>query len=624
MSALKNHIGATPIDLLRGLASGLCHDARITVEESPGQNWAYDPDRNVILVGSDDLRRKGVLPCAAILAHETAHFHISRYNMYRFEHRSVPILRIFFNALEDPRVNNWIQGRYPGTRRWFQSLLAAEGFIRCALHGPEHMVFGLRNCAEALMGWDTSRMPVIRSARLAGALERTAKARRAFSEILPGNGIGGGGPAESPGRPFLAEVAPRLLNPVPAMMTAREQEVHLFQMRAVQLALQEILPAFDELLEADTTRLAQAMHKEPSLLRMAHAAANGNGGQALGQMAIGLGLRLCPDPDESLTVSSQLHDLALRLLEGCCSGQGMGTGGCDSPRRANGKPRPASARRPSGAGPCPPPRPMKRQESHKENYESTRGRLEPQIRRLVSGIEDVLTPRRRLREERGHASGHRLDMREVIRFEADPRRHDRLWCRRNIPNRRELAVSLLVDLSGSMSSNGKIQAAFAGTVLLVEMLHRLKVPFAVNGFQDKLVPFCEPGGVLTPELIDKLSWMPAETNGARPGGNNNAGINDDGPCLLAAAEQLSAFPATHRLLICVSDGEPAGPGDCKRNLRQAVSTISSHPAMALVGLGLGNGTDHVSKYYPRHIANVPENQFADRIGRVLIETLMAL
>ena len=615
---------ATPIDMLRGLASGLCHDASLSVEEAPGNNWAYDPDRNVILVGAGDLQRKGVLPCAAILAHEASHFHISRYNMYRLTHASVPLLKGMLNALEDPRVNLWIQRRYPGTRRWFQALVAAEGFLRCSIHGPEHLVFGLRNCAEALMGWDTSRMPVIRSPRLSAALAETAAARRAFSEILPSHNPQGTDPAKAPGPEFMAEVAPMLVGPVPRELTSREEEVHLAQARAVTLANAEIIPAFTSLLEADIARLAQAMTRDPRLLAMAEAALEGKGGPMLSRAVIGMGLGLCPDPDPRAFVSERLRSMALRLFEGQCAGQGLATA-CGkargAPRPCPGRPRPARSGGGAGfsgseSGP--------RGTGSKADYESARKRLEPQISRLVRGIEEALIPRRRLREERGHASGFRLDMRAVTRFEADPRRYERLWCRRNIPNRRELAVSLLVDLSGSMTSGGKLEAAFAGTVLLVEMLHRLGVPFAVNGFQNILIPFCALGEGFSPDMTSKLAWMPAEANGVRPGGNNCPGTNDDGPCLLAAAGQLQEWPATHRLLICVSDGEPAGPGNAKAKLKNAVNAIGAAPDMAVVGLGLGNDTEHVAQYYPRHIANVPEHQFADRIGGVLIDALMAL
>ena len=95
----------TPVEMLRGLASGLCRDASIEVVESDSGTWAYNPDNHVILVGKDDLQNKGVLPCAAILAHETAHYHISRYNMYRMPFKSLTIIRELMNGLEDPRVN---------------------------------------------------------------------------------------------------------------------------------------------------------------------------------------------------------------------------------------------------------------------------------------------------------------------------------------------------------------------------------------------------------------------------------------------------------------------------------------------------------------------------------------
>jgi hypothetical protein len=42
----------------------------------------------------------------------------------------------------------------------------------------------------------------------------------------------------------------------------------------------------------------------------------------------------------------------------------------------------------------------------------------------------------------------------------------------------------------------------------------------------------------------------------------------------------------------------------------------------LKGLGLGPGTDHVSRFYPESIANIPVARFADEIGGLLQRTLL--
>jgi hypothetical protein len=611
----------TPVEMLRGLASGLCRDASIEVMESDTGTWAYNPDNNVILVGKDDLQNKGVLPCAAILAHETAHYHISRYNMYKLPFKSLTIIRELMNGLEDPRVNEWIQHRYPGTKAWFQALVAAESFLRKPFEGPEYMGFIMRNCAEALMGWNTSELPAIRSPRLASAILATASARREFSLIQPPFECASGEPNVGLSASFVAEVGPMLAAAGPKALPALEQEVHLAQARAVTMAMREIVPVFSQLLEADIGRLARGFHEDRRLLQLAEDAVGGKRGATPCRMVTSLILRLIQDPDPNFAIPSHFRDLALKLLEvsaACTSNAPI----CDSSpscrTRLATNPTPSKPPRPMRAARKPP------QNNQPASYEKTRARLEPQICQLVKTIEDVLVPKRRLRDERGYENGYRLDMREVPHFDADPRRYNRLWCRRNIPSRRELAVTLLVDLSGSMERGGKIQAAFAGTVLLVEMLHRLNVPFAVTGFQNRLIPFFELGDGFSRALASELEWLPAEASGNRPGGNNEPGINDDGPCVLAAASALSEFPATHRLLISVSDGEPAGRGDSEKKLLDAVMEVSKTPTMGIVGLGLGQGTDHVAKYYPRHMANVPEDQLADRIGGLLVEALKAL
>jgi nitric oxide reductase activation protein len=110
--------------------------------------------------------------------------------------------------------------------------------------------------------------------------------------------------------------------------------------------------------------------------------------------------------------------------------------------------------------------------------------------------------------------------------------------------------------------------------------------------------------------------MPLEVSGQRRGGHNKPQHNWDGPVLRDAAARLEAFPAGERLLIVVSDGEPSGPSDAERALHRAVSHVTASD-IHLIGVGLGPGTQHVAKYYPDHLANVPLNQFPADLGRLL-------
>src|SRR5262249_57976011 len=124
-------------------------------------------------------------------------------------------------------------------------------------------------------------------------------------------------------------------------------------------------------------------------------------------------------------------------------------------------------------------------------------------------------PRRRLQETAGLRSGHRLALCRVMASEADPRLWDRLWRRKSIPDRHQTVVSLLVDLSGSMHGP-KTDAAQAGTVLMAESLHRLGIPFAINGFQDRLIRFADFHDGLTERVRTAVGEMPLEVSGSRP------------------------------------------------------------------------------------------------------------
>jgi cobalamin biosynthesis protein CobT len=243
-------------------------------------------------------------------------------------------------------------------------------------------------------------------------------------------------------------------------------------------------------------------------------------------------------------------------------------------------------------------------------------RVAGQLHHLTAVLEDLLRPRRRLHETAGFRSGHRLDLRRVMAFEADPRLWDKLWRRKSIPDRHQTVVSLLVDLSGSMYGP-KTEAAQAGTVLVAEALHRLQIPFAVNGFQDRLIRFADFHDGLTEGVRRALGEMPLEVAANRPGGNNVPGYNDDGPCLREAAEQLLSAGADDRILIVVSDGMPAGRRSTEQDLREVIRLLAREPRLRLIGVGIGPDTDHVRDFYPNSRASVPLERFAGVLAELL-------
>lgn len=221
----------------------------------------------------------------------------------------------------------------------------------------------------------------------------------------------------------------------------------------------------------------------------------------------------------------------------------------------------------------------------------------------------------------GFASGVRVDLRKAMACEADPRHYIELWQRRKLPDRTDLVVYVLVDLSGSMRRGGKIDAAVAGVVIMIEAFARMEhVRWAVAGFQNELIPIAEFGEGLTTSVRERIENCRLEVEDKAPGGNNNAGFNDDGPAVLEAGRQLLALASSRQLLIVVSDEVPEGMHSNEKDLEDAVREIDA-AGVSLIGVGIGERTGHVSKYYPRHLANVSVSEFPQKMGALIRELL---
>ncbi len=593
------------LDRLSSLAAGLCLDARVRLEAGKG-GWCYLPERRVIRVDRRDLEHKGAIYCAGVLAHEVGHFHISRYHLFRVSFPSEQVLAQVLNGIEDPRVNGWIKGRYPGTLPWFNLLGAVDGRQPFAGVLPAVVRFALEAAREELIGWEPATTVGPLPAAVADALETTRDARQRFARTLPPANLAPDLPGDSLAERYRAEVLPRLLGATDLLPSPWEQASRLSVAEALALAEAEVLPTAAELLRQDVARLACLLGRDVRLEEEARQAVAGRDNVDPGRL-----VALSCDQELSGHSPARLLPLAQAVLDAWLIRRSWVMLGCPTRRSDETTCRPLP---PSEA-------PLRPRSQALLDYERVREKLEAQIDRLVRDLEEVLRPRRRLRQRAGYPTGQRVDLRRAMAYEADPRVYDRLWSRPSIPQRRDTAFSLLVDLSGSMRGP-KTGAALDGTVLLAETLHRLGVPFAVNGFQDQLIPFGAFGAGLTPEMREAIAGMPLEISGDRPSGNNHPGHNDDGPCVRTAAEELLEWSATEHVLLVVSDGLPEGRHSSPADLQAAVRDLSLVRGLKLVGIGLGAGTEHVKDFYPESVADVPADQLAAQIGQLLRRNLI--
>lgn len=572
-------IAATSASALHALAAGLCADRGVRV--SIGRAWAYDASTHTIEVPRDQLDALGPVACAGIVAHEVGHAWLSRYARFEVAGACRALTLLALNAFEDGRVERWMSARYPGVGRW---LGVAHGEFRWRPTTPvwDYLLLSAYEASDRFAPHDA-----LGAGRLAAlALGATREARRAYVEgFLPDDRLT---PPPDAYAAYDAEVAPRDRGDGPT--TAEEAWVRVSALRALVHAERALLPWVERLLEDEVRTVALALESPAFRERAAPPRGLSPAGvqraYALrgGREAKGGGAR---EPEARRLVLA----MYARLARSCARGHGGLRGSIP------GLSTPTREARPSYA----------------ELLRDTR-----QLRAgLRAAIAPALPPADRAPTRAASTHGRALSLRHAFAADAQRRRATAVFAHPGPPRRPRAAFSLLIDLSGSMRGQ-KIASAIRALVATAEVLDELRVPFAIQGFQDELIPVLPHGRRLDERAREALMELAQEVAGSREGGHNEPGHNDDGPCVRAAAEALAQVDAEDRWLLVLSDGHPEGKRSTREDLHAAVRAIAAmRPRVHVIGLGVGEGTRHVAEYYPRHAAEIPLAALAGRLGAVV-------
>ena len=92
--------------------------------------------------------------------------------------------------------------------------------------------------------------------------------------------------------------------------------------------------------------------------------------------------------------------------------------------------------------------------------------------------------------------------------------------------------------------------------------------------------------------------------------------------IVESAGELSARPEEDLVLIVISDGMPSEGHNPAGELKDAIARVTGEPRLRLVGLGLGEGTEDVRRFYPESRACIPEAEFAGAMGDIIECVLM--
>jgi len=239
---------------------------------------------------------------------------------------------------------------------------------------------------------------------------------------------------------------------------------------------------------------------------------------------------------------------------------------------------------------------------------------------MAKSLERAFRAANRSRWEGGKKSG-RINSAALSRLLAnDPR----VMRTRQEMKTRDVAVSLLVDCSGSMSGK-KMEVACQTAWALGEVLSKLNLPCEILGFttcriknqfdhlEKELADVFRDGTgqqfsrfepIYIPifKSFDERFGTAAKArlaDAAYEGMRRKMNCNIDGESLLYAAERLRKRPEPGKVMIVLSDGAPAGVGkQLEAHLKKVVKDLNTE---GINTVGIGIMSQAVRSYYPRHV-----------------------
>ncbi|MDO4274141.1 MAG: nitric oxide reductase activation protein NorD [Eubacteriales bacterium] len=215
----------------------------------------------------------------------------------------------------------------------------------------------------------------------------------------------------------------------------------------------------------------------------------------------------------------------------------------------------------------------------------------PALLRASKRLQASIAPLLREEAEGGNLKnliyGKRLNMNALYHQDGT------LFMRNRLPDEEQkLAVALLVDESGSMSWNDRITHARKTAIVLYDFCRGLNLPITIYGHST------DDGGVALYsyaefDSIDNTDCYRLMDMSARGG-------NRDGAALRYVAEHLDKHAAKRKLLILISDGQPADYGysgtEAEADLR-GIKKEYEKKGITLFAAAIGDDKENIKRIY---------------------------
>ncbi len=665
--------------ILSSLAYFIGKDFKIPVKlNEPGAGWHWDFKDNIIRVDPKDLLEKPMDYLRFVISHEGGHRRISRTEFIPMDVWAQPGFSIMMNSIEDPRINNFVAENYPKFREQMQMAYQMEldlektmkekateelghqpRFIQASFEYIKQWLkeqnggFGevsedlpdevkeviAKTLPSAQDSWwrypsrkeaDSSEKTISKYAQTSYEINRDEvwpefkklvdqdiedeKMEQKMRDMQKQSGEGGEGGEPGEGQPDLPQELKDRMTP--------EQQQELRD------ALQQAMDKAREQQEQQRSQQTEGGAQENEQQEQTTAPVDLDSLSEETKQAVRDYIESLPEE-----VKEELAERARQALKEFeeavneeLRGKLVQEPGEETKDKARGE-----TRRSDRTGRDVPPEYKEEIERYKELvegtlekdanvYEEKRREVLETINKLEDDLRAIFVERRAHMWEGGHRSGKHIDIKRRIQEKAKdiPAMESRAWERREMPQEKDYAFSLLVDLSGSMTSGNKIGETFKGAIVLSEVLNRLSIDNEILGFNDRLHVLKSYEEAMSDEIRERMGGMLSEVNSPR------ARYNDDGWALEQASERLAKQKAAEKFLIPMSDGQPEeSPQHSKKewDLENVVAKIQEETDQKLIALGIGRGTEHVAHYYPNSLANVDVNEMADKLADLLREAI---
>ena len=248
-------------------------------------------------------------------------------------------------------------------------------------------------------------------------------------------------------------------------------------------------------------------------------------------------------------------------------------------------------------------------EELQDQYHQICGPLLTISKQLQRNLIQKLKDQQRGGKQTGLVMGRRLDAHALCRNDG------KVFYKNNLPNEiPRISVGLLLDESGSMSCGDRSTYARAAAIILYDFCQALNIPVMVYGHSTSwsrgvdLYSYAEFDAI---DMNDKYRMMDISARGS----------NRDGAALRYVAEQLSKRDEEVRILILVSDGQPADTGysgtAAEEDLR-GIKQEYKRKGLLFVAAAIGDDKQNIERIYGDSFLDITDlNQLPMKLTAVI-------